>query len=124
MRGTTAPEVYGKINLPSEVKSRVRTQTQAAFRCAELAARLHSQGTPWIIECPGEEEPSVFDLPEVRGLLTLVSQPHRPITILVAISTTASRFSATSNSTGRTKVKTICPDAGGSFCVIIGVRQH
>ena len=62
MRGTTAPDICGMTALSSE--------TLAAFRCAELAARLQYQGTRWIIECSVSKEPSVFDLPEIRGLLS------------------------------------------------------
>ena len=70
VRGTTAPDICGKTELSSEVKSRVRSQTLAAFRCADLAARLQGHGTRWIIVCPASEEPSVYDLPEVRRLLS------------------------------------------------------
>ena len=62
MRGMTAPDIYGMTALSSEVKSRVRAQTLAAFRCAELAARLLYQGTPWIIEGPVSKEPSRFSI--------------------------------------------------------------
>ena len=64
VRGVTAQDIYGKAGLSSEVKARVRT------RCGDIAARLQCQGTPWIIVSPCSEEPSLFDLPEVSGLLS------------------------------------------------------
>ena len=121
VRGVTAPDIYGKAGLSSEVKARVRTQTLAAFRCGDIAARLQSQGTPWIIVSPCSEEPSLFDLPEVCGLL---SHPEVNQAQVDLQDFSCAYHNIIRAGLNQTEGKTISRYAAKKSCAFIGARLH
>ena len=80
VRGTTAPEVYGKTNLPSEESGlRLWRRSGALNLPPSCAARAHrgSSSTPGrrSCRCLTSRKYEVF-------CLTLVSQPHDPVGVL------------------------------------------
>ena len=66
-REELSPGIYGRKDVPSEVKARIRSENLFAIRMASLANKLCQTNKPWLIAAPAEINPSVFRLPEFRA---------------------------------------------------------
>eukprot|EP00972_Heterocapsa_arctica_P108536 15982843-Heterocapsa_arctica.AAC.1 len=70
LRGFGVPHIYGLPGLKGKDKDKVRLGTLLAVRVAQAARAFHARRLPWNFETPARwsEQPSVFELPEVKAL--------------------------------------------------------
>ena len=122
-REELSPGIYGRKDVPSEVKARIRSENLFAIQMASLANKVCQTNKPWLIAVPAEINPSVFRLPEFPATfshtgvtatrLDFAATGYDNTTLLGQCLLLVPGFRVRPGSTGHCpQAKTICAQAG------------